>query len=204
MPTSAFSPTLLDRSVARSSSANVATPVRAGAVALAVGLTAAAAQFATPLPFTAVPFTFTPMAVLLTGAVLGRKLGGMAEVCYVLAGAAGLAVFSPSATLLPGILRLAGPTGGYIMAYPLAAFVAGWLSERGWDRRYVTSFLAMSAGLVVIYAGGLAWLVAGLHVTPAAAFASGVVPFLLLDILKLVAASAILPQAWKLVGPASS
>ncbi len=200
MATPAFAPTLLERSLAAPSLANAATPIRVGAVALAVAFTAAAAQFSTPLPFTAVPFTFTPMAVLLTGAVLGRKLGGMAQVLYVLAGAAGLAVFSPSATLPPGLLRLAGPTGGYIMAYPLAAFVAGWLSERGWDRRYVTSFAAMAAGLAIIYVGGASWLVAGLHVAPLAAFAAGVAPFVVLDIMKLVVASAILPRAWALVG----
>ena len=101
----------------------------------AVAVTAFAAQFTTSVPFTAVPFTFTPVAVLMTGAVLGARLGATAQALYVIAGMSGLAVFAPSATLPPGVLRVLGPTGGYLLAYPVAAFATGWLAEHGWDRR---------------------------------------------------------------------
>ena len=174
-------------------------PLRIGVAFVAAGLTAAAAQFTTPVPFTAVPFTLTPIAVLLSGAILGSRLGAVSQVMYVLAGAMGLAVFSPSLTLPPGAARVLGPTGGYLMAYPLAAFVTGWLSEQGWDRRYITSFAAMLVGLAVIYAGGVSWLATFLP-SPGAAVAAGIAPFLLLDVLKVAAASMILPQAWRLIG----
>ena len=106
-------------------------------------LTAAAAQISVPLPFTTVPLTLQPMVVLVGGLALGSRLGAASQMLYLAAGIAGLPVFAASATLPPGALRLLGPTGGYLMAYPLAAFVAGYLAERGFDRRYLTSVLAM-------------------------------------------------------------
>src|SRR5439155_5958556 len=99
-------------------------------------------------------------AVLLCGAALGSRAGAAAQILYLAAGAAGLPVFAPSAELPPGALRLLGPTGGYLMAYPIAAFVAGYLAERGWDRRYWTSVAAMLLGLALIFLGGLSWLTA--------------------------------------------
>jgi biotin transport system substrate-specific component len=179
----------------------MALPLRLAVVVLAAALTGLAAQFTTAVPFTAVPFTLTPIAVLLTGAVLGSRLGAASQVLYVAAGLAGLSVFSPSATLPPGLLRVLGPTGGYIMAYPVAAFVAGWLSERGWDRRYVSSLGAMLAGLAVIYAGGVSWLALAFVHSLSGAVTAGLAPFAALDVLKLIAAAMILPQAWRVIGP---
>jgi biotin transport system substrate-specific component len=178
----------------------MATPLRVAVVALAVALTAAAAQFTAPLPFTAVPFTLTPLAVLLTGAALGSRLGALSQALYLAAGIAGLSVFSPSATLPPGGLRLLGPTGGYLMAYPLAAFLTGWLAERGWDRRYGTSLAAMFAGLAVIYLGGVSWLMAAFHPSLTAAVTMGLAPFLVLDLAKAAVAAWVLPRTWKLIG----
>ena len=178
----------------------MATPIRVAVVALAVALTAAAAQFTMPLPFTAVPFTLTPMAVLLVGAALGSRFGALSQVLYLVAGALGLAVFSPSVILPPGLLRLIGPTGGYLMAYPVAAFVTGLLAERGWDRRYWTSLAAMLVGLAIIYVGGVSWLAAAYQPSLMAAAAAGLVPFLWLDLLKVIAAAWVLPQTWRLVG----
>jgi biotin transport system substrate-specific component len=175
-------------------------PIRVAVVTLAVALTAAAAQFTMPVPFTAVPFTLTPLAVLLTGAALGSRLGALSQVLYVTAGALGLAVFSPSATLPPGWLRLMGPTGGYLMAYPLAAFATGWLAERGWDRRYGTSLAAMLVGLAIIYLGGVSWLTAMFQPSVPAAIAAGIAPFVALDLLKAAAAAWALPRAWRLIG----
>jgi len=192
-------PTLLDWSLRESS---LATPSRVAAVALATALTSVAAQFTWPAPFTVVPFTLTPLAVVLTGAALGARLGSLAQVLYVMLGAAGMAVFAPSATLPPGMLRLVGPTGGYLLAYPLAAYVVGYLAERGWGRRYATSFGAMLAGLVVIYAGGVSWLAVAYTHSLTAALTMGLAQFVLLDVAKAVVAAMLLPQAWRLVGPA--
>jgi biotin transport system substrate-specific component len=199
VPVQVAVPTLLDRSLAHTT---LAAPIRVAAVGLAVAVTAAAAQFTTPVPFTAVPFTLTPLAVVLTGAALGSRLGAASQVLYVLLGALGLAVFSPSVTLPPGALRLVGPTGGYLLAYPLAAFASGWLAERGWGRRYLTSFGAMLVGMIVIHSGGVGWLSVAFTHSLTAAVAAGSVQFLLVDIAKAAVAAMILPQAWRLVGPA--
>src|SRR5688572_6888546 len=123
--------------------ADFTVAIKAAAVVFVSVLTAAAAQVSVPLPFTPVPLTLQPMVVLLGGAALGPRLGLSSQVLYLLAGIAGLPVFAASATLPPGPLRLIGPTGGYLMSYPLAAFLTGWLAQRGFDRRYTTSLLAM-------------------------------------------------------------
>jgi biotin transport system substrate-specific component len=197
MSANATSQTILDRTLGH---ATLVSPSRALVVALAVVLTAVSAQFTMPLPFTAVPFVLTPMVVLLTGAALGSRLGMLSQVIYVALGAAGLAVFAPSPTLPPGLLRLVGPTGGYLMAYPIAAFVTGALAERGWDRRYLSSVGAMLAGLAIIFIGGVAWLSVSTTHSLSAAVAGGFVPFVALDVVKVVAAAAILPQAWRVAG----
>ncbi|HXW04778.1 MAG TPA: biotin transporter BioY [Vicinamibacterales bacterium] len=177
--------------------------IRAAAVLFVAVLTAAAAQVSVPLPFTPVPLTLTPMIVLLGGAALGSRLGMASQIVYLLAGVAGLPVFAASAVLPPGLLRLLGPTGGYLISYPLAAFVAGWLAERGFDRRYVTSVVAMAAGLAVIFAGGVAWLAwfaQPVNVGLAAALGTGFYPFFPADLVKVLLAAAVLPSAWKLTG----
>jgi len=201
VPVHASSSTLLNHSLRQSS---LATPVRVAVVGLAVAVTAASAQFTLVAPLTMVPFTLTPMAVLLTAAALGSRLGSLSQALYVLLGAVGFAVFAPSATLPPGVLRLAGPTGGYLLAYPLAAFVTGYLAERGWDRRYFTSVCAMCAGLAVIYLGGVSWLAVAYTHSLGGALTLGLAQFVVLDIIKVAAAAAILPYAWKFVGPSSS
>ena len=173
------------------------TWIQAASVLLAVVLTAAAAQFTSPLPFTAVPFTLTPLAVMLTGAALGSRLGFLAQVLYLMAGAMGLSVFAPSITLPPGAARLIGPTGGYLLAYPVAAFVTGWLAERGWDRRYLTSFASMLAGLAVIFLGGVSWLSTLPGQTLSTAITGGFLQFIGVDIVKAAVAAGLLPVAWK-------
>jgi biotin transport system substrate-specific component len=128
-------------------------------------------------------------------------LGFATQLAYLAAGIAGLPVFAPSLTLPPGALRLLGPTGGYLMAYPLAAFAAGWLAERGWDRRYVTSAAAMLAGLSIIFAGGILWLrVGGFAPSFSVAIGTGLLPHIAFDLVKVLAAAMILPQAWRIVG----
>jgi len=201
MASSSGSTTLVD------TFADSSTLIRFGAVLFVTALTAAAAQVSVPLPFTQVPFTFQPMVVLLGGLALGPRLGFASQVLYLLAGVAGLPVFAASLTLPPGAMRLAGPTGGYLMSYPIAAFLTGYLAERGFDRRYLTSVLAMLAGLLVVYTCGATWLglfAAGVGTAPiglAAALVTGVVPFIVADLVKLVAAAGILPGVWTLLGP---
>ena len=193
----ASSGSLLSHSIART---DAGVSARTAAVLLAVALTAASAQFTMPLPFTAVPFVLTPFAVMLTGAALGSRLGFLAQALYLMIGAIGLPVFAPSIVLPPGAARLLGPTGGYLLAYPVAAFITGWCAERGWDRRYLTSFASMLAGLLVIYAGGVSWLALLPGQSLATAIIGGFLPYIALDLLKAAAAAKILPAAWSLLG----
>jgi biotin transport system substrate-specific component len=161
-------------------------------------LTAMAAQVSIPLPFTPVPFTLQPMVVLLGAAALGSRLGMLSQVLYLAAGIAGLPVFAASPILPPGIGRLLGPTGGYLMSYPFAAFVAGALAERGFDRHFATSVLAMGAGLLVVFTGGLAWMAWGsAPLGLNRALAIGLYPFLFADVLKVLLAASILPVVWR-------
>jgi biotin transport system substrate-specific component len=190
------SDSILRHSTAESS---LRTPIRVGAVALGVALTAFSAQFTMPMAFTDVPFTLQPMVVLLTGAALGSRLGAVTQALYLMAGIAGLQVFALDPRLPQGALRLLGPTGGYLMAYPLAAFVTGWLAERGWDRRYLTSLAAMLAGLLVVYLGGVAWRL-GLLCSLDLTIATSVLPFLIPDVLKMACAALVLPGVWRVVG----
>ena len=183
--------------------ASLDRPIQVAAVCFMTALTAAAAQVSVPLPFTPVPFTLTPMIVLLGGAALGSRLGTASQVLYLLLGIAGLPVFAPSPVLPQGVLRLLGPTGGYLMSYPFAAFVAGALAERGFDRRYLTSVLAMAAGLAVIFAVGVTWL--AFFARPAAAgldaaLRTGLYPFVPADLVKVCIAAGVMPGVWWLLG----
>ena len=192
--------TILDQVSMRAGSAQVWTSVQVLSVGFVAVLTAAASQLSFPLPFTPVPFTIQPMVVLVGAAVLGARLGALSQILYLMLGVAGLPVFANSPELPQGFARLLGPTGGYLMAFPIAAFVTGWLAEYGFDRRYGTSILAMAAGLSIIFLGGVAWLANGIGV--AAALATGLYPFVIVDVIKIVAAGLVLPSAWKLLGSA--
>jgi biotin transport system substrate-specific component len=194
-------PTLLTV-MSHADTARLRVAERAAAVAFITTLTAVAAQLSVPLPGTPVPFTLQPMVVLVGSAALGAQLGVMSQILYLALGIAGLPVFAASPTLPQGIGRLLGPTGGYLMAYPVAAYVAGWLAERGFDRRYLTAVVAMACGLAVIFAGGVAWL--ALVIQPvrgvSAALAAGFFPFILADLLKLFVAAGVMPGLWWIVG----
>jgi biotin transport system substrate-specific component len=110
-----------------------------------------------------------------------------------------LQVFALDPTLPAGAARLVGPTGGYLLSYPLAACLTGWLAERGWDRHYLTSFAALAIGLAVIYTGGVSWRMTWLGSFDVA-LATSVWPFLVPDLFKLVVVAMVLPQAWRFVG----
>jgi biotin transport system substrate-specific component len=199
-------PTLITRVAAESPAVGILAALGVTA------LTAAAAQVSVPLPFTPVPFTLQTLVVLLGGAALGARLGMAAQLTYLALGIAGLPVFAASPALPQGIGRLFGPTGGYLLCYPLAAFITGALAARGWDRRYVTALLAMTAGLAVIFAGGVLWLAflaqpLAPDVTGAVglrrALATGFFPFIPADVIKLVLAAGVLPSIWKMTGTPS-
>lgn len=152
------------------------------AVVLGAVLVALAAQVSVSLPGTPVPMTLQPMAVLLVGGLLGARLGALSMILYLAMGAAGLPVFTPSPVLLPGIGRLFGQTGGYLLAYPIAAYAVGAITADG--RRWSRVALGVFVGLVLIHLGGLAQL-AILTGDLSAAARFGTVPFLLGDLIKL-------------------
>ena len=164
------------------------------AVILGTALVSLAAQVAVPIPGTPVPVTLQPLAVLIVGGLLGPALGASSLVLYLLLGAAGLPVFTPFG--LPGVARLIGPTGGYLLAYPLAAAIVGRLASDPPGREpglneWVRLSLAALSGLVLIHLGGLAQLVL-LTGSGAAALQLGTIPFLLSDLGKLAIAVLIL------------
>jgi biotin transport system substrate-specific component len=158
-------------------------------------LIALAAQAAVPLPFTPVPLTMQTFAVLLTGALLGSRLGALALIAYLIEGAMGLPFFRAGAG---GFQHILGPTGGYLLAFPAAAFLTGLLAERGWDRRYLPAAAAMLLGSLVILAVGCAWLTVYMG-SASAAFKAGVAPFIVGDILKIALAAAALPTGWAIL-----
>ncbi len=146
------------------------------------------------VPMWPVPFTMQPFAVLLIGAVLGSRRGGAALLAYLAQGAIGLPVFSGPAA---GAAYLAGPTGGYLLAFPIAAFLVGRLAERGWDRRFVTALAAFGLGQLVILTLGALWL--SLFVGPQEALIVGFAQFLPADVLKILLAATALPAGWRIV-----
>ena len=159
---------------------------RAIGILLAVGALALASQFALPIPGTPVPITLQPFVVVLAGLLLGPADAAMSMVAYLVAGMMGLPVFAPIGA--PGIARLLGPTGGYLLAYPVAAAVAG---RFGAGRpSYGTRALAAAAGVLVLYLGGLAQL-AVISGSLAHAALLGVVPFVAADAVKALAAAAL-------------
>jgi biotin transport system substrate-specific component len=194
-----FVPSTLLKSIARGDASWLTKGL---AVLFVTALTAAAAQVSVPLPFTPVPFTFQPMVVLIGGAALGARLGMASQVLYLMIGLAGLPVFAASPLLPQGAARLLGPTAGFLLSYPLAAWLTGRLAERRFDRKYLTSVLAMAAGLLVIYAGGTLRLAYGppQQLGLATAFAVGIVPFIPADIVKLFFAAGVLPGMWRFLG----
>lgn len=150
--------------------------------------TALAAQVAIPIPGTPVPLALVPMMVVLAGLWLGPRAGAASMALYVAAGAIGLPVFAPMGA--PGIARLLGPTGGYLLAYPVAAAVTGIIARDG--ARVPRRILAALAGMLVIHAGGIAQL-ALLTGSFTSAVTLGSAPFALVDALKAVIAG-LLPR----------
>jgi biotin transport system substrate-specific component len=155
-------------------------------------LTALAAQIA--IPAWPVPITGQTFAVTLTGALLGSRLGAAALILYLIEGACGLPFFSNGSG---GPQILFGPTGGYLFAFPAAAFITGAFAEHGWDRRFLSAAAAMAIGSALILLAGWAWLTQ--FMSPAIAWHAGVTKFLIGDVVKIILAAAVLPTGWYLL-----
>jgi biotin transporter BioY len=156
---------------------------------------AAAAQFS--IHIGPIPITGQSFAVLLTGALLGSRLGAMAVIAYLIEGAIGLPFFAPGGA--PGILRFLGPTAGYLVAFPAAAYVTGAFAENGWDKRYSTAVAAMAVGSVIILLGGWGFYSILTNTSPVTAFKIAVLPYLAGDVIKIALAAAVLPTGWALL-----
>jgi biotin transport system substrate-specific component len=161
---------------------------QAGIVVAASLFVALCARATVPLPFTPVPLTLQNFGVLAVGLLLGSRRGFAALALYLVEGACGLPVFSP-AILGSGIGHILGPTGGFLMAYPLVAFVAGWIYERS-ARGFGWAALSAIAAEVVLFAGGLSWLAVLTH-SASLAIKYGLYWFVFAEVIKVLMASAV-------------
>jgi biotin transport system substrate-specific component len=157
-------------------------------------LTALAAQIV--IPIGPVPITGQTFAVLLTGALLGSRLGAMAMIVYLAEGAVGLPFFYGGHG---GIGHLLGQTGGYLVAFPAAAFITGAFAENGWDKRFITAVAAMAVGSIVILLTGWVWFSAFTNTQLPTAFKLSVAPHIAGDIIKILLAAAAMPAGWALL-----
>lgn len=161
-------------------------------------LLALSSQVVIPLGFTPVPITLQTWAVLLLGACLGSKRGMLAAVLYLVQGMCGVPLFAQASC---GWAVLTGATGGYLVGFCFAAFCVGWLLEQGLRFHFVKTLAAMSAGMVIIYAMGVLWLAHFIGVEQAIYL--GVVPFLVVDAIKVVLAAILVPTVWKFLRSSS-
>jgi len=146
------------------------------------------------LPFSPVPITGQTFGVLIIAMALGKTRGVSVIMAYLLEGAMGLPVFAGGTA---GMVKFVGPTGGYLFGFLGAAFVVGYLADKGWDKGYFKSAVVMILGTVIIFLCGLLWL---LHFIPLEnVFTVGLIPFIPGAIVKISVASVILPSVWKSV-----
>lgn len=171
-----------------------------GIALLASVFVAVCARITLPLGFTPVPLTLQPFAVLLIGMVLSPRVAAGSLAAYLLEGAAGLPVFTPGTIALTGVAHLFGPTGGYLLAYPFAAFIIARLWNTS-TKTLVWAVVATAAGNLLILATGAVWMSVYTHGSMYAVLAQSVVPFLPGDALKVLAA-ATLGFEWYRVRPA--
>ncbi len=157
-----------------------------GIVICASAVIAVCARIMVPLPFTPVPLTLANFGVLLVGLTLGSRRGFAAAALYLSWGAMGLPVFASSG---PGsVAQLLGPTGGYLLAYPVVAFLAGWIAEHG-SPSFTRNLLGATLAEVVLFVAGISWLVIYTHNWRQAAF-FGLYPFLFAEVSKVMVAAA--------------
>lgn len=171
----------VEQSRSQSISRNVAVIVGAALLMDILG------RFSVPLPFSPIPLTLANFGVLLIALSIGSRRAAAAMLLYLAQGAAGMPVFSPFGP--GGIAQLIGPTGGYLMSYPIAAFLAGWIAERG--RQSVSRMsVAGLVGEVLLFLGGIAWLMTIAHVPFRQAANWGFYPFACFEIIKIMVAVA--------------
>jgi len=150
------------------------------------------------VPFFPVPMTMQPLVVVLIGAAFGLRLGGATLVVYLMQGAMGLPVFAGTPEKGLGLAYMAGPTGGYLIGFVLAAMLAGFLAERGWGRGPLTTFALMVLATAMIYVPGILWL-GTLVGWDRPVLEMGLFPFIWGDLAKAALAAALLPMAWSLL-----
>ncbi|RYB05094.1 biotin transporter BioY [Lichenibacterium ramalinae] len=176
------------------------TRLRFGRAALLALLGSAVMALSAKLsvPFYPVPLTLESLAVILIGAAFGARLAGAALVLYLVEGALGLPVFAGTPAHGLGLAYMAGPTGGYLLGFVLAAVVVGFFAERGADRSVPRLLGAMALGHAILFATGYAWLAR--LIGPEAAWTAGVLPFLLGTAVKTLLGALLVPSVWNLVG----
>lgn len=164
--------------------------------ALVIGaalLTALCAQISIPVPGSPVPVTGQTFAVLLTGAALGANRGALGQILYVTLGIVGLPFYADGAH---GVDVVFGATGGYLLAFPISAWICGKLAESRYDRTPQTALPAFIVGSIVVFAIGVPWLAISADISLATAVDLGFVPFIPSGILKAALAAGLLPTAW--------
>ena len=173
---------------------DIRTATTISRISLFTALIAVGSYIAVPIPGSPVPVVLANLFAVLAGMVLGPKAGAASTTLYLMLGLAGLPVFAAGTG---GIAHLAGPTGGFLIGYVLAAIVSGSLlgvlSKRTSFRCTVAGAIAATAGLLTVYIPGVFWMSVVLDLSPAAAIAAGVIPFLPGDIAKVGAAAIVLP-----------
>jgi biotin transport system substrate-specific component len=162
--------------------------------ALGTALLTLSAKINLPLPF--VPMTLQTLVVLMIGAAYGWRLGVATVIAYLAEGAMGMPVFAGP---VGGLAPLMGPTAGYLFGFIVAAFVTGWLSERGWDRSVLRLFVAMGIGHIAILAMGFAWLAFGMKLGVEKAWLVGLLPFIAGSLVKNALGAALVPAVRRLV-----
>ena len=144
------------------------------------------------VPFWPVPMTMQPFVVLALGLALGWRRAGLAVALYLAEGAAGLPVFTDTPQRGIGLAYMAGPTGGYLAGFLLAAVAVGWMKDHGYARNIGLALVACLCGLALIYLPGVAWLAQFVGFEKAISF--GVTPFILGDVLKALLAALAVPM----------
>ncbi|WP_454622302.1 biotin transporter BioY [Bradyrhizobium cenepequi] len=162
-------------------------------VLLGTALLTLSAKVNLPLPY--VPMTLQTLVVLMIGAAYGSRLGTATVIAYLAEGAMGFPVFAGP---VGGFAPLMGPTAGYLFGFVAAAFVTGWLAERGWDRNVVRLFAAMALGHVIILAAGFGWLAFGVGLGAEKAWLVGILPFIAGTLVKTALGASLLPAARRL------
>lgn len=188
-----------DRVLSEAFGANAGTSLRSKQVVMVLaGIAALVISAQIRVPMWPVPVTMQTFAVLTIGATFGTRLGLVTLLGYILLGAAGVAVFAGEAS---GLAYIAGPTGGYLVGFVIAAGLMGAMARRGWDKSVAGMAGAMLVGTATIYTFGLAWMAYLFAADKGAAWVLqyGMVNFLAGDALKLVLAALIVPGIWKLV-----